>query len=231
MTRGRALRPARHRRRSRPRAGRCRRRRPCFPRRRTTRCPGHDPRHAPTGRFRRRRTGNRSRGRRPRDAESRTSRPDGLPRIRLTTPKQFGPMSLIPWWRAIRASSRCAATPDAPASAKPAVRMTQTRADLSPRRSTTAGSSAAGTATTARSTPSGSSSTSDTTSTPGTSTGRRATASSRPVYPPARMFSVTSRPTPPRCRLIPMTATESGSQSGRREAASDCRSRQSARSW
>src|SRR5579875_1274083 len=70
----------------------------------------------------------------------------------LTTPKQFGPTTRMPATCAMRTSSCWATAPSPPASAKPAEITTSAPTPLAPQSSTTDGTAAAGTATTARST-------------------------------------------------------------------------------
>ena len=75
------------------------------------------------------------------------------------TPRQFGPMTRIPLARASVTSSRCAASPSGPVSAKPLDTTTRPRTPFWVHCSTTSRTVLAGVATTARSTSSGMSST------------------------------------------------------------------------
>ena len=69
----------------------------------------------------------------------------------LAMPRQFGPISRMPWLRTARSSAACASAPAGPASAKPADTTTSPCTPAAAQSSTTPGTASAGTATTARS--------------------------------------------------------------------------------
>ncbi|MCY1220723.1 hypothetical protein D3C87_1926160 [compost metagenome] len=71
---------------------------------------------------------------------------------RFIAPRQFGPSSVTPASRALRASMSCMRTPPSPASAKPEVKTTAARVPLPASCAITSWLALAGTATMARST-------------------------------------------------------------------------------
>ena len=147
----------------------------------------------------------------------------------LSTPRQLGPISLIPELRQISTSSRWRCAPSTPASAKPAEMTRSERTPALAHSRATSTTFAAGTTTTPRSTVPGTSRIVWCAGSDWTTSAWALTAYTAPSNSFESRFRRISPPTVPRRREAPITATECGTRKLLTAATAAVRSRSSNR--